>query len=354
MSAAAIDLLSDTVTLPPPAMRAALAAAEVGDDVYGEDPSVTRLERRAAARLEHEAALFVPSGTMANLLAFLAQAGRGRKALLGAASDAWLWEAGGASVLGGVVLHPVPTQPDGTLSLEDLALAAETHDDDAQCALPALVCIENTHCMSGGRVLPLDYLARLRAFTRTHDLRLHVDGARLWNAAVALGVPVGRLARDADSVAVCLSKGLAAPVGSLLAGPAPFVARARRLRKLLGGGMRQAGFLAAAGLYALDAMVDRLAEDHALARRLYAGLAALPQVLVEGPPPETNIVFWRPRSDERSVRDVLASLRARGVRMGELGRGRIRAVTHYGITPMDVEHVLDAVQAVLAAEPVAC
>lgn len=349
MLAPTIDLLSDTVTLPPPAMRAALAAAEVGDDVYGEDPSVTRLERRAAACLEHEAALFVPSGTMANLIAFLAHAQRGRKVLLGDASDAWLWEAGGAAVLGGVVLHPLPTQPDGTLALRDLAQAAETHGDDAQCALPALVCIENTHCLSGGRVLRPSYLAELRAFASARGLRLHVDGARLWNAAVALGLPVGHLARDADSVAVCLSKGLAAPVGSLLAGPASFIAQARRLRKLLGGGMRQAGFLAAAGLYALDAMIERLAEDHALARRLYAGLAALPDVVVEGPEPETNIVFWHPRAPEHSVRDVLAALRAQGVRMGELGRGRIRAVTHHGLAADDIERALDAVRFALSS-----
>jgi threonine aldolase len=343
---ARIDLRSDTVTLPPPGMLEAVPRAALGDDVYGEDPTVNRLEEIAADRLGKEAALLVASGTMGNLLALLAHAPRGRKVLLGDQSDAWLWEAGGASVLGGLVYHPVPTRPDGTLALEDLE-AAFLEPEDPQCAPPGVICIENTHCMTGGRILGLDYLAALRGFAGRMELPVHLDGARLFNAAVALGIDVRRIAQHADSVMVSLSKGLAAPVGSLLAGPRDFILRARRLRKMLGGGMRQAGVLAAAGIYALERMVDRLEEDHVHARLLHAGLAGIEGIAINPEPPETNIVFWKladPRADTAAFITNLAEM---DVAVGELGRGRIRAVTHFGITREDVEAAVEAVRRVI-------
>jgi threonine aldolase len=341
-----IDLRSDTVTLPPPGMLEATLRAPLGDDVYGEDPTVNRLEEMAAERLGKEAALLVTSGTQANLLAFLAHAPRGRKILLGDRSDAWLWEAGGASVLGGLVYHPVATQADGELALEDLE-AALLAPDDPQCAPPGVVCVENTHCLAGGRVLRLDYLAALRRFADRTGIPVHLDGARLFNAAVALGIDARHIAQHADSVSFCLSKGLSAPVGSLLSGSRDFILHARRLRKMLGGGMRQAGVLAAAGIYALERMVDRLAEDHLHARLLYEGLAGIEGITVDAAPPETNIVFWALAEPRLAPSAFIAALAERGIAVGELMRGRLRAVTHFGITREDIELVVDAVRQVI-------
>jgi threonine aldolase len=340
---ARIDLRSDTVTLPPPGMLETIPRAALGDDVYGEDPTVNRLQEMAAEKLGMEAALLVASGTMGNLLAFLAHAPRGHKILLGDQSDAWLWEAGGASALGGLVYQPVSTRSGGELGLEDLE-AILLEPQDPQCAEPGVICLENTHCMSGGRILGLDYLDAVRRLADRMRLPVHFDGARIFNAAVALGVEVRRIAQYADSVMFCLSKGLAAPVGSVLAGSRDFVLRARRLRKMLGGGMRQAGVVAAAGIFGLERMVDRLAEDHRLARRLYDGLAAIDGIVVEPRPPETNIVFWRLADSHLDVASFIAALAARDVAVGELGRGRIRAVTHFGITVEDIEFAVDAVR----------
>lgn len=344
---APLDLRSDTVSLPPPGMRAAMARARVGDDVYGEDPTVNALERRAAESVGKAAALFVPSGTMANLLALLAHAGRGAKVLVGDASDVWRWEAGGAAVLGGLVYEPVPTRAGGELDLDALERACDQRDDP-QCAVPALVCLENTHCLSGGRVLSDAHVAAVRALARRHDLKLHLDGARLWNAAVARGLPAQTLCRPFDSVCFSLSKGLCAPAGSLLCGDGEFVRRARRLRKMLGGGMRQAGFLAAAGLFGLERLVPRLARDHAHARLLWDGLGGLSGLRRDPEPPQTNIVFFELREPTLAVAIFLEELRREGVRLGELGRGRIRAVTHRGITRADIGCVLDALPRALS------
>ncbi len=338
-----IDLRSDSVTLPPAGMLQAMCQAPLGDDVYGEDPTVNSLEAKAAEMLGMEAALLVPSGTMANLLALIAYCPRGTKVLVGERSDLWLWEAGGASVLGSLVYHPVPTQPNGELALEDLDEAIFAQDDP-QCAIVRLVSIENTHCLCGGRVLTLDYLQRLRSFTHQRGLALHLDGSRIFNAAVALGLPVAQIARHADSVAFCLSKGLAAPIGSVLAGSGDFIAAARRLRKMVGGGMRQAGVIAAAGIFALEHMIDRLAEDHANARRLAEGLFAVPGLLLDPALPETNMVFWRLQEDRGlTVESFLSSLERQGVRVLELGKGRLRAVPHFGITADHIERAVDAI-----------
>lgn len=342
-----IDLRSDTVTLPPSGMLEEIPRTALGDDVYGEDPTVNRLEEMAAERLGKEAALLVSSGTMGNLLAFLSHCERGRKILLGDQSDAWLWEAGGASALGGLVYHPLPTRAGGELSVEDLE-AALVDPSNPQCAEPGVVCLENTHCMSGGHVLRGGYLAAVRRFADRTGIPLHLDGARIFNAAVALGIDVSRIAEPADSVMFCLSKGLAAPIGSLLAGSHGFVERARRWRKMLGGGMRQAGIVAAAGIYALERMVDRLAEDHRNARLLYEGLAGIEGIAPDPEPPETNIVFWQLAETGLSTAAFVDALGDRGVAVGELGRGRIRAVTHFGITQGDIELAVEAAREVVA------
>lgn len=265
-----IELRSDTFTLPTPAMRQAMVTAPLGDDVYGEDPTVGRLERLAADRLGKEAACLLPSGTMANLTALLAHCPRGSTAVVGDESDIYLYEAAGASVVGGIGYVPLPNQADGTLAPADLAAAFPEDPDDPQFALPAVVCLETPQNRCGGVALPLDYLPEVADLAHARGAALHLDGARVFNAAVALGVPVDRVAQPADSVQFCLSKGLSAPIGSMVAGGAGFVGRVRRLRKMLGGGMRQAGVVAAAGIVALEEMVDRLAEDHAHARRLAA------------------------------------------------------------------------------------
>jgi threonine aldolase len=340
-----IELRSDTFTQPTARMRAAMVRAPLGDDGYGEDPTVLRLERLAAARLGKEAACLMPSGTMANLASIMAHAPRGSTVLVGAESDVYLYEAHGAAVLGGVSYQPIGTRPDGTLDLADLAAGLPADPDDPQFAPPALICLENTHNRSGGRILPPAYQARVAAFAARQGLPLHLDGARIFNAAVGLGVPVAEVARHADSVQFCLSKGLSAPVGSIVVGSGEFVARVRRIRKMLGGGMRQAGVLAAAGIVALEEMVQRLAEDHANARRLAAGLATVPGVVVD-PPPQTNMVMFRvPHLAPPAF--VAAAARA-GVAVGGFGHGRIRAVTHHGVTAADVDAAVDAIAGVLA------
>lgn len=345
-----IDLVSDTVTLPTPEMRAATSEAALGDDVYGEDPTVARLEAVAAARLGKEAALLMPSGTMANLVAVLCHCPRGAEVLVGDEADLYHYEAGGASVVGGVVLHPVPTRSDGRLDVADLAAAIRDPSDD-QCAPARLICLENTHNRCGGAVLPMSYLAEVQRFAAAHGLSVHVDGARIFNAACALDIPVAQIAGYADSVQFCLSKGLSAPIGSILAGTARFIRSARRVRKLLGGGMRQAGIIAAPGIVALERMVGRLTEDHAHARRLAAGLAELPGLAIDPARVQTNIVLFRVTDARFTFPSFLASLRRRGVRMGELGHGRIRAVTHFGITASAIDQAIAAVADVLRDGP---
>jgi threonine aldolase len=342
-----IELRSDTFTLPTSEMMEAIAAAPLGDDVYGEDPTVQRLERAAAERLGKQAALLVPSGTMANLCALLAHCPRGSKVLVGNEADIYIYEAGGASVCGGIVYEPIATQPDGRLRFEDLEAAFPVDPEDPQFAPPALLCLEDPHNRCGGTVLPLGYLRDVHAFARGRGLPVHLDGARLFNAAVALGVTADEITAHADTVQVCLSKGLSAPIGSLVAGTAEWVGKARRVRKLLGGGMRQAGIIAAAGLVALDRMIDRLADDHRNAQRLARGLAKLPGIAVLTDPVQTNIVFFRVTDPRLTWQSFIAAAALRGVRVAELGHGRIRAVTHRGVTERDLDEALGIIEEVL-------
>ena len=328
-----VDLRSDTVTRPTPAMRAAIAAAVVGDDVFGDDPSVNALQERIAAMLGKEAALFVSSGTQGNLCALMSHCQRGDEYLVGQQAHTYRYEGGGAAVLGSIQPQPLAQQPDGSMLLSDIEAAIKP--DDAHFAVTRLLALENT---CGGKVLPLPYIEAATALARRRGLATHLDGARLFNAAVASG-PSAReqaleIVRHFDSVSVCFSKGLGAPVGSALAGSAALIARAHRIRKMLGGGMRQAGVLAAAALHALDHHIDRLADDHAHARRLADGLAGLPGVSVVRP--ETNIVFVD--LDPARAAGVVDRLRAAGVLC--TGLYRLRLVTHLDVSADDIEIAL--------------
>ncbi|NWL78974.1 low-specificity L-threonine aldolase [Pseudomonas taiwanensis] len=324
-----IDLRSDTVTQPTAGMREAMQRAELGDDVYGEDPTVNRLEASLAERLGFEAALFVPTGTMSNLLGLMAHCERGDEYIVGQQAHTYKYEGGGAAVLGSIQPQPIEGEADGSLDLAKVEAAIK--QDDFHFARTRLLALENT---MQGKVLPLDYLAAARELTRRRGLGLHLDGARLYNAAVKLGVDAREITQHFDSVSVCLSKGLGAPVGSVLCGSAALIAKARRLRKMVGGGMRQAGLLAAAGLYALDHQVERLAEDHANAERLGAGLRELGYSIE---PVQTNMVYVQIGDQARELGGFLAG---RGIRVSPAAR--LRLVTHLDVQAADIPSVIEA------------
>ena len=335
-----IDLRSDTVTQPTPAMREAMARAEVGDDVYAEDPTVNRLQAMLAERAGFEAGLFMPSGSMSNQVALAAHAGRGHEVIAPEGAHIYEYEIGALSALSGLVPRLV-SAPGGVP--EVAAVAAAIHRSVHQ-APTGLITLENTHNGAGGTVVPLARAAAIGEVARREGLPFHLDGARAFNAAAALGVSVAEVCRPFDSVSVCLSKGLAAPVGSVLLGSKDFIRRAHRYRKMFGGGMRQAGVLAAAGIVALETMTERLTEDHRRARALAEGLARLPGVALDLPSVQTNIVYFR-------VADpggFAAALAARGIRCNALGE-RVRLVTHYHIGDEDVQAVLVAMSEVLEA-----
>ncbi|HEX6930003.1 MAG TPA: low-specificity L-threonine aldolase [Gammaproteobacteria bacterium] len=327
-----IDLRSDTVTRPSDAMRAAMARAEVGDDVYGEDPTVRALEEMLAARAGLEAGLFLPSGTQSNLVALLTHCGRGDEYLVGQTAHTYKYEGGGAAVLGGIQPQPVEFEADGTLDIEKLRAAIKP--DDAHFARTRLLCLENT---VHGKVLPLEYLAAAARFAKEHRVGLHLDGARVFNAAVRLGVPLTEITAHFQTVSICLSKGLGAPAGSVLVGAADFIREARRWRKVTGGGMRQAGILAAGCIHALENNVERLAEDHANAARLAEGLRGLPGLAL-AEEPQTNMVFVR--IEQRDPQHVAARLREHGVIVTPAGT--LRLVTHLDVSTQDIERVIEA------------
>lgn len=345
------DLRSDTFTKPSDAMRRAMAAAPVGDDVYGEDPTVNELEERAAALLGKEAAIFCASGTMGNLVAMLSWVPRGGEVIGGEDSHTMAGEAGGYAVLVGASGRMIPTGPDGRLDPAEIAAAFRDPSQDVHEPISSLVTIENTANASMGLPLDVAYTERVAAIAHERGVQLHIDGARLFNASVALGVPAADLVRPADSVMIALSKGLACPIGSLVAGDREFIRRARRARKLVGGGWRQAGVIAAAGLVALqpgpDGMIDRLAEDHARARRLGEGLAALGFIGIELSRLHTNFVMFRLPDIGRDWREVRAAfireLASRDVLMLAHVGDLIRAVTYYGVTDADIDHALEVV-----------
>ncbi len=341
-----IDLRSDTVTLPTPAMREAMYRAEVGDDVLGEDPTINRLEEMAAERMGKEAALFVASGTMANLVCLLTHCGRGDEFIVGHMAHTFLYEAGGSAALGGLHPHTVPNQPDGTLDLGDVETAIRGHN--VHFPRTRLICLENTHNRCGGAALSVEYTNALCELAHSRHIAVHLDGARIFNAAIALEVDVKELTRNVDSVSFCLSKGLSCPVGSLVCGSTDFIAEARRNRKMVGGGMRQAGIIAAAGVVALEEMIDRLAEDHVNARRLADGLAEIAGLSVDPERAQTNIVYFDLLDDGLQPEQFLAGLREGGVKVSSTGPRRFRAVTHYGIEAEDIEKALAVMRQVMA------
>lgn len=340
-----IDLRSDTVTKPTPAMRAAMANAEVGDDVMGEDPSVNKLEALAAQMLGKEAAVFVSSGTMGNLISVMAHCGRGDEMILGDQAHIYLYEQGGSAALGGVHPRSVPNQPDGTLDLNQVQLAMRTENE--HFPVTKLICLENTHNRCGGAPLSVAYMDAAGQLAHEHGISLHVDGARLWNAAVALNVSPARLLQETDSVSCCLSKGLGAPVGSVVAGSADFIRQARRNRKVVGGGMRQAGIIAAAGIVALTEMVERLADDHANARFLAEGLSQLEGMVIDPQTVHTDIVIWEVQREDMTPVQLAAALKERGVLVGAIGGNKMRAVANYHVSRGDMERTLESFAEVL-------
>lgn len=342
-----IDLRSDTVTQPTEAMRRAMAEAPVGDDVYGEDPSVNLLQEKAAELLGKEAALFVPSGTMGNLASILAHCRRGDEAILGKLSHTYLYEGGGISTLGGIHSCQIPNQADGSLDLDDIRSSIRSMDDHQP--ITRLIVIENTHNRCGGTVLDVDYTRSVSQLAREFGLSLHIDGARLFNASVALGVPARTLVESADSVTFCLSKALCAPVGSVICGSADFIQSVHRIRKQLGGGMRQAGILAAAGIVALDTMVERLAEDHVRAQNLARRLSTLPGIGLPLGFPQSNMVF--PELEEYvpiNAQELKKKLYDRGVLIGATGSHRMRLVTHFWINDTMIDQTIEAFETVLS------
>lgn len=348
----AIDLRSDTVTLPTQAMREAMYRAEVGDDVYGEDPTINRLQELAAELTGKEAAIFVPSGSMGNVAAMLTHAGRGRAVIVGDESHVYHYEGGGASTLGGSPMYVVPTHASGMLDLERLQTAI-AGDDDPHVAATALICIENTHNRCGGTVLNVEQIELITSLAHARGVAVHMDGARIFNAATALNTPVARLAQSVDSLMFCLSKGLSAPVGSMLVGSSEFIRRAHRVRKLLGGGMRQAGILAAAGIIALEQMTGRLFEDHEHCKQLAYGLADFPQVQIDPERVVTNILLFtlqdaqqRQRTEAETQRFIQRA-EQEGVLLSPMGEGKIRAVTHYGIESHHITQALTAMRRAL-------
>jgi threonine aldolase len=341
-----IDLRSDTVTKPTPEMREAMAEAEVGDDVYMDDPTVNKLQEQAAEMLGKEDSLFVPSGTMGNLLALLVHCQRGDEVIVGDKSHIYMNEAGGMSALGGVQPHPVKNQVDGTLLLDDILSSIQS--EDVHHTITRLICLENTQNACGGVPLSVEYTQAVGKIAHENNLLLHIDGARIFNAATALNVPVKELVAPADSVMFCLSKGLAAPVGSMLAGTKKFINRARHLRKMLGGGMRQVGVLAAAGVISLEKMSMRLGQDHARARKLFEGLKQVNGLVFDANTVSTNMVYFN-LSDEvkLSVDEIIAEMKKRGILIDWAAPRRFRLVTHYWVDDAGVEKSLGAFKEIL-------
>lgn len=348
MSTKMLDLRSDTVTQPTAAMRQAVFEAEVGDDVFGEDPSVNRLEALVAEMLGKEAGLYVTSGTQGNFVSVLAHCGRGDEMILGDRSHIFNAEQGGSAAFGGVHSRTVRNQRDGTLDLDEVV--ASIRPDNEHYPVTRLLCLENTQGTCGGCVLPVEYMDAAGTIAHEHGLKLHVDGARLWNAAVALHVSPARLLKNADSASVCLSKGLSAPVGSVVVGSRDFIRKARRNRKAAGGGMRQAGLLAAAGIVAVTEMVERLADDHENAKSLARGLSQLDGIAIDPNDVETNIVFFEVDHPTVTPNQLSAALRERSVLINASGGKRMRAVANRHVTSDDINTVLLAFREALGQE----
>lgn len=345
-----IDLRSDTVSHPTPEMREAMATAEVGDDVFGDDPTVNRLQEESAAMFGKEAGLFVSSGTMGNLVSVLTHCGRGDEMILGKPSHIFTYEVAGSAAYGGVQGSTIPVQRDGTLRLDDIRAAIR--GDNVHFPETRLICLENTQGSTNGAPVPASYIRQVAEIAHEHGAKLHIDGARIFNAATYFDTSVQELTADADSVTFCFSKGLCAPVGSMIVGSNEFITRARKIRKSFGGGMRQAGILAAAGLIALNTMSKRLGEDHANARALAEGLATLPYVQIDLETVKTNMVNISLSEDSPlNADEIAARLLEYGILVRPGGTYGFRFVTHYWITRAHIDRVLEALRTVLSTEP---
>lgn len=343
-----LDFRSDTVTKPTPEMRGAMAKAVVGDDVYQEDPTINRLQEMAAEITGQQAGLFVPSGTMGNLASILAHCQRGNEIIVGKKAHIFLYEAAGAAALGGVNIQTIPNQPDGTLLFEDIEQAIRP--DDPHQPITALISIENTHNRCNGISVTPNYTARISEFAKRHGLKFHIDGARIFNAAVDQNIPVETLTKHADSVTFCLSKGLSAPVGSVICGSKEFIQKAHRTRKQLGGGMRQAGVLAAAGIVALETMVDRLADDHRNAQLLAKGISTIEGINCNPAAQYTNMVYFSLAEDVPfSLNELRKKLAKYGLLVGG-GSDRVRMVTHAWVDEKDVKQAINIIKTVMLGE----
>ncbi len=342
-----IDFRSDTVTWPTPAMREAMASAAVGDDVYGEDPTVNYLEALAAEKTGHEAALLVASGTMGNLVGLLTHATRGEEFIVGRDSHVMLWETGSVAALGGVVPMTLPTDRIGMMALDEVESAIRS--TDVHLPITRLIHVENSYGARQGYPIPADYFAAVRDIARRHGLNVHLDGARVFNAAVAQSIDVRQITRHVDSVTFCLSKGLCAPVGSMLCGSHDYIARARRIRKAVGGGMRQAGILAAAGVVALEQMIDRLSLDHLHALELAEGLGTIPGICLDRGMVKTNMVFFDVADDvPYDAAEIAGKMQQEAnVWVGTMGPRSVRAVTHYWIGKSEVKVFLDVLRSIM-------
>lgn len=341
-----VDFRSDTVTLPTQEMMRAMNSALLGDDVYGEDPTVNALQELSAEMMGKEAGLFVPSGTMGNLVSVLAHCERGDEAIMGTKGHTFLFEAGGISAMGGVFPHTLPNLPDGTILLDDIINAIRP--DDYHHPISRLIILENTHNRCGGTPISKEYTMDVAKIAHDHKMALHIDGARIFNAAVALKMNVKELIADADTITFCLSKGLCAPVGSVICGPKDFIAKASRIRKQLGGGMRQAGILAAAGIVALEKMVDRLEEDHARAKALASALSEIDGLRIDIDSVQTNMVYVS--LDETvniSTSQLMSEMTELGVKIGRVGKRQYRLVTHYWINDEGVDQCVNAFKSAL-------
>jgi len=341
-----VDLRSDTITLPTKEMFDAIAGAELGDDVFQEDPTVNQLEDLAATKFNKEAALFVPSGTMANLVAVLSHCQRGDEVILGDQAHTFLYEAGGISAFGGVHSRQIPNQEDGTLLLEDIKKSIRK--EDVHFPPTRLICLENTHNRCLGMPLSVDYTNSVTEIAKNNSLSVHVDGARIFNAAVSLGVSVTELTENIDSVSFCLSKGLSAPAGSMLCGTKDFIEIARRNRKALGGGMRQAGVLAAAGLVALEKMTDRIIDDHKNARTLAEGISNIEGISINLDSVKTNIIYFSLDHPKVDGALLLEKMAGKNIHFFELGPSWFRLVTHAGVSKDDVDDVVGEFERILS------
>ena len=341
-----IDLRSDTLTNPTQSMRDAMATAEVGDDVFQEDPTVQKLENLSAEKMGKEAALFVPSGCMGNLISLLSHCGRGDEILLGDRSHISLYEVGGVAALGGVHPRPLPNNNDGTISID--LLEKGIRHSDIHCPPTRLICLENTHNFCQGSPITPDYMTEVRKIANKFGLKIHLDGARIFNAAVALGVPVAKLTEKVDSVMFCLSKGLSAPVGSLVCGSSDFIVKARKARKMVGGGMRQVGHIAAAGLIAINEQVDRLQEDHDNAKFLASQLSVLDGIEVDVTRIKTNIIFFKLTGIDGEV--LLNQLEQNQIKILMTDADVFRAVLHREVSKEQVQTVVKTFQSILGKQ----